>query len=51
MAIMVKVDKRGTDAKNQIRQGIKFATRKLRLALILSVIINIAMGVAIYKIL
>jgi hypothetical protein len=48
MAIMIKVQKRGTDAKNEIRAGIKFATRKLRFALFCSLVINIVLGYVIY---
>lgn len=48
MALMVKVEKRGTGAKGQIKNGIKFATRKLRFALICSLFSNLIMGYLLY---
>lgn len=41
MAIMIKVHKRGTDAKKEFRNAIKIATKRLRLTLFVSILLNI----------
>jgi len=46
---MIKVDKRGTDTKKLVRGGIKIATKRLRLMLGISLLINIGLGFYIYK--
>jgi hypothetical protein len=43
MAIMIKVDKRGTDTKGAVRNAAHFLNRKLKRFLYLSVILNIGL--------
>ena len=44
MAIMIKVHKRGTNLKQDFRNGIKSATKRLRLCLITSLLLNLILG-------
>lgn len=49
MAIMIKVNKRGTNIKKNIRDGIKIATKRLRVCLGISLLLNIIMAYFLLK--
>lgn len=49
MAIMVKVDKRGTDFKKNFRIAVKTATKKLRWYLTFSIIVNLVLSYLLFR--
>lgn len=46
---MIKVYKRGTNAKQDFKNGIKSATLQLRMCLAASILVNIVLSYCIYK--